>query len=84
MLTDHYTGSAAEVFASAIPETGRGIVLGQRSKAVVDDHAERAVRLEGRRVIPDAAVDLTTKDFPEDEDAVLDHVRPLFQPLNRE
>ena len=53
-------------------------------RAIVEDHAEKAIRLEGRGVIPDVAVDLTTKDFPEDEDAVLDHVRPLFQPLNRE
>jgi carboxyl-terminal processing protease len=31
VLTDHYTGSAAEVFAQTIQETGRGIVVGQPS-----------------------------------------------------
>ena len=35
MLTDRYTGSAAEVFASAIQESGRGIVIGQQSKGGV-------------------------------------------------
>jgi carboxyl-terminal processing protease len=35
VLTDRYTGSAAEVFACAIQESGRGIVVGQRSKGGV-------------------------------------------------
>jgi carboxyl-terminal processing protease len=35
VLTDRNTGSAAEVFASAIQESGRGIVVGQQSKGGV-------------------------------------------------
>jgi carboxyl-terminal processing protease len=35
VLTDRYTGSAAEVFASAIQESGRGVVVGQQSKGGV-------------------------------------------------
>jgi carboxyl-terminal processing protease len=98
VLTDRNTGSAAEVFASAVQESGRGIVVGQRSKggvlgathyklpngfdlhvALMDYHTVKGVRLEGRGVIPDVAVDLTIKDFREDRDAVLDRVRQLLQ-----
>jgi len=35
VLTDRYTGSAAEVFASAVQESGRGVVVGQQSKGGV-------------------------------------------------
>lgn len=35
VLTDRYTGSAAEVFANGIQETGRGVVIGQQSKGGV-------------------------------------------------
>jgi carboxyl-terminal processing protease len=35
VLTDHSTQSAAEVFAQAIQETGRGIVIGQRTQGGV-------------------------------------------------
>jgi carboxyl-terminal processing protease len=98
VLTDRYTGSAAEVFASAIQESGRGIVIGQPSKggvlgathyklpngfdihvALMDYHTAKGVRLEGRGVIPNVAVDLTIKDFREDKDAVLDRVHLLLQ-----
>jgi carboxyl-terminal processing protease len=98
VLTDRTTGSAAEVFASAIQESGRGIVVGQQSKggvlgathyklpngfdihvALMDYHTAKGVRLEGRGVIPDVAVDLTIKDFRENRDAVLDRVRQLLQ-----
>jgi len=35
VLTDHFTQSAAEVFAMAIQETGRGVVVGQHSNGGV-------------------------------------------------
>ena len=98
LLTNRYTGSAAEVFASAIQETGRGVVIGQPTKggvlgathyklpngfdihiAIWDYHTANGIRLEGRGVIPDVAVDLTAKDFRENRDAVLDRANQLLQ-----
>jgi carboxyl-terminal processing protease len=99
VLTDRNSQSAAETFAHAIQETGRGIVVGQRSRGVVllgnhfklpnqfdlhlavgDYHTAKGIRLEGRGVIPDVAVDdLTVKDFRENRDIVLDRVHQLLQ-----
>jgi len=48
--------------------------------AVGDYHTAKGIRLEGRGVIPDIAVDgLTVKDFRENRDPVLDRVHQLLR-----
>ncbi len=48
--------------------------------AVGDYHTAKGIRLEGRGVVPDVAVDdLTVKDFTENRDPVLDRVNQLLR-----